>query len=75
MHKTTLEGVSYISIVDMGFILRLATPSIADRESAKGDFTWRNYATKIFNITLQRHPNATEYHLVNDRYDVKDAEH
>ena len=62
----------------MGFIWRLATPSIADHESADGDFTWENYATKIFNIIHQCHLNATEYHLVNDRYDVelsvKDAE-
>ena len=79
MHETTLEGVSYISIVDMSFIWRLAAPSTDDRESAEGDFTWRNYATKIFNIILQRHPDAVEYHLVNDRYDVelsiKAAEH
>ena len=70
--------MSYISIVDMGFIWRLATPSIADHESADGDFTWENYATKIFNIIHQCHLNAIEYHLVNDRYDVelsvKDAE-
>ena len=79
MHETTLEGVSYISIVDMSFIGRLAAPPIDDRESAEGDFTWKNYATKIFNIFLQRHPDAVEYHLVNDRYDVelsiKHAEH
>ena len=79
MHETALEGVCYISIVDMGFIWRLATPSIADREIAEDDFTWGNYATKIFNIILQRHPNAIDYHLVNDRYDVelsiKDAEY
>ena len=79
MHEATLESTSCISIVDMGFIWRLATLSIADRESAEGDFTWGNYATKIFNIILQHHPNAIEYHLVNDRYDVKlsikDAEH
>ena len=79
MHETTLEGVSYISIVDMSFIWRLAAPSKDDRETAEGDFTWRNYATKIFNIILQRHPDAVECHLVNDRYDVelsiKDAEH
>ena len=78
MHETTHEGVSYISIVDMGFIWRLAAPQRADRESAEVDFTWGNYATKI-NIILQRHPNAIEYHLVNDRYDVvlsiKNAEH
>ena len=51
----------------MGFISRLATPSIADRKSAEGDFTWGNYGTKIFKIILQRHPNAIEYDLVNDR--------
>ena len=79
MHETTLESVSYISIVDIGFVWRLATPSIVDRESAEGDFAWGNYATKIFNIILQRNSNAMEYHLVNDRYDVelsiKDTEH
>ena len=79
MHETTLEGVSCILIVDMGFIWRQATPSIADREIPEVDFTWGNYATKIFNIILQRHPNAIEYHLVNDRYyvelSIKDAEH
>ena len=79
MHETTLKGVSYISVVDMGFAWRLAAPSIADRESAEGDFTWGNYTTNIFNIILQRHPNAIEYHLVNDRYDVelsiKNAKH
>ena len=77
--EATLNGVSYISIVDMGLIWRLATPSTADRESAKGDFTWGDYATKVFNIVIQRYPNALEYHLINDRYDVelsiKDAEH
>ena len=60
IHETTLEGVSYISIVDMGFIWRLATPSIANRESAECDFALGNYATKIFNIFLQYHPNAIE---------------
>ena len=79
MRETILESVSYISIVGMGFIWRLATPSIVDRPNAAGGFTWGNYATKIFNIILQHHPNAIEYHLVNDRYDVelniKDAEH
>ena len=41
---------------------------------------WRwFYLGKLCNKTLQQHPNAIEYHLVNDRYDVelsiKDAEH
>ena len=65
MHETALEGVPCISIVDMGFIWRLATPSNADHEIAEDDFTLGNYATKIFNIILQRHPNAIEYNLVN----------
>ena len=79
LHETSLDGVSYISIIDMGFIWRLATPSTTDRESAGGELTWGNYATKIFKMIIQRHPNALEYHLVSDRYDVdmsiKDAEH
>ena len=51
----------------MGFIWRLVTPSITARESGGGDFTWGDYATNIFNIIPQCHPNAIEYDLVNDR--------
>lgn len=38
-----------------------------------------DYAEKIFLKIMQRHPNATEFHFINDKYDVgmtiKDAEH
>ena len=39
MHETILESVSYISIVGMSFIWRLATPSIVDRSNSAGGFT------------------------------------
>ena len=39
----------YISIVNMGFLWRLATPTAEDREKADGPvFTWGDYAEKLF---------------------------
>ena len=79
MYENALNGVSYVSIIDMRFIWRLVTSSKADRETAEGDFTWGNYVTKIFSTIIQGHPNVFEYHVVNDRCDVelsiKDAQH
>ena len=48
---------NYISIVHMGLIWRLATPSIADRDKNDGTFySWKDYADKVFNLILSRHP-------------------
>ena len=50
----------YISLVDMGFIWRLATPSPEDFESKKQDgpeYQWSDYPEKISAITLSRHLN------------------
>lgn len=79
MYENALNGVSYVSIIDMRFIWRLVTFSKADRETAEGDFTWGNYVRKIFSTIIQGQPNVFEYHVVNDRCDVelsiKDAQH
>ena len=41
----------YIAVVDMGFLWRLATPSVEDRENADGTmFTWGNYTTQKFSL-------------------------
>ena len=71
---------SYIALVDMGFLWRLATPSAEDRE--KGDqtsFTWSDYARKLFSLIMARHPKAFQVILVNDPYTqqtgIKDSEH
>ena len=64
-----------VALIDMGFIWRFCTPSKEERESG---FTWGDYAKKVYNTINKRHPNATEIHLINDRYDVvniKDGEH
>ena len=69
-----------ISLIDMGYIWRLCTPTAEDRQ--KDDetvFTWRDYSKKIFNLITQRHSDAETIVLVNDPYDleytVKDCEH
>ena len=69
----------YIAILDMGFIWRLSTPSLEDRERSDGtSFTWIDYASKICSVLMIRHKNASQLLLVNDRYDmvfsIKDSE-
>ena len=96
MHKTckskllqefTLDPVSekphnHISLVDMGLIWRLATPSSEDRKAKKRDgsqYRWSDYLDKICNMVISRHSDACLIVLVNDRYDlqfsIKDGEH
>ena len=64
----------------MGFIWRLSTPTSEDREKQDGeDFTWGDYAKKIFDLMLARHQKASKIIFVNDPYDldvsIKDREH
>ena len=83
MHKTckskllqefTLDPVSkkphnHISLVDMGLIWRLATPSSEDREAKKRDgsqYRWSNYLDKICNMVISCHSDACLIILVND---------
>ncbi|KAL8565961.1 hypothetical protein ACOMHN_054946 [Nucella lapillus] len=74
---------TYISIVDMGMIWRLATPTPDDREARKHDgshYSWNDYLHKICAIIFSRHANASPYIiLINDKYDlpfsIKDDEH
>ncbi|MES9880814.1 MAG: hypothetical protein ABW185_08030 [Sedimenticola sp.] len=72
----------YVSLVDMGLIWRLATPTPEDREARKrdgSDYKWSDYLDKICNIILSRHADARRIILVNDKYDlpfsIKDDEH
>ena len=69
----------YTSIIDMGLIWRLTTPTLEDREKADGTkFTWGDYAENLVNFVLRRHKNAERIILVNDsyeqRYSIKDSE-
>ncbi|KAL8563613.1 hypothetical protein ACOMHN_024714 [Nucella lapillus] len=74
---------TYISIVDMGMIWRLATPTPDDREARKRDgsyYSWNDYLHNICAIIFSRHANASPYIiLINDKYDlpfsIKDDEH
>ena len=51
MEFKSLSLPTYITIVDMGLIWRLSTPSTADRENNNGAcYTWNDYAHKRFNL-------------------------
>jgi hypothetical protein len=72
----------HVSLVDMGLIWRLATPTPEDRESGKRDgseYHWGDYLDKICAMIFSRHANAYLIILVNDIYDlpfsIKDDEH
>ena len=65
----------------MGLMWRISTPSSEERCKRDGtNFTWGDYAEKMFNLILMRHCKATEFFAVNDYYgsDVinpKDGDH
>ena len=69
----TEELEDHISLVDMGKIWRLATPTPEDREARKrddSDYTWMDYLKKICGMILSRHADTSLIILVNDRYDL-----
>ena len=65
----------------MGLILRLAIPSVDDRDVKKRcgeEYLWKDYLDKIVAILYTRHTNALKIILVNDNYtgsSIKDDEH
>ena len=71
----------YISVIDMGFLWRLATPSSDDREIVRRsgmEYTWGDYAKIVVSLLVSRHPYATKIFCVNDvynrEYTIKDDE-
>ena len=73
---------NYVSLVDMGLIWRLATPTPEDREAKKRDgslYCWSDYLQKISSLIFSRHSEAKMIILVNDKYNIelsiKDDEH
>ena len=69
----------YTSIIDMGLIWGLTTPTTEDREKGDGTkFTWGDYAEKLVHSVLARHKHAERIICVNDSYDqnfsIKDSE-
>ena len=82
MELVTEIPQGYISLVDMGLIWRLATPTPEDREAKRRDgseYRGVDYLGKIFVIITSRHADSHIIILVNDRYDIpfniKDDEH
>ena len=71
---------SYIGLIDMGFIWRLAMPSREDREKDdETHITWLDYGNKLFSLVMARHLKASEIIFINDPYDleisIKDSKH
>ena len=63
------EVRNYICLIDMSFIWRKALPKSDEYNKPDGTlFTWNDYATKIFNLLISRHPEARTFILVNDYY-------
>ena len=59
----------YIAIIDAGFFWRLCTPKSNEYEKNDGTrLTWQDYALKVFQTILSRHPNAQRFIVVNDYY-------
>ncbi len=62
---------SYIALIDMGMIWRMATPSAEDRQKQDGTaYKWSDYACKVSSIMLARHESAQSIICVNDPYDA-----
>ena len=71
VHSELLD--EYAALVDMGMIWRMATPSAEEREKRdETDYSWRDYAEKIFNTIIGRHKTAGVIVMVNDPYDVNE---
>ena len=69
MHLKSVDYSKYITVVDMGLLWRLSTPSPADR--GKGDRivnTWKNYEDKVFGTILKRHTSVSVGLAINDYY-------
>ena len=65
------EVGNHVSIIDMSLLWRISLPSKENRETYDGShFTWTDYAENMFLKRMGRHPNASEFHFINDRYDV-----
>lgn len=71
MHLKSVDYSKYITVVDMGLLWRLSTPSPADR--GKGDrivYIWKNYRDKVFGTILKRHSSVSMGLAINDYYGI-----
>ena len=77
--KEVQEPEEHTSLVDMGLIWRLATPTKEDREKPDGKkYTWGDYRDNVVDTVMKRHPKAERLILINDpytlEYSIKDSE-
>ena len=75
IQKFSLQPVDlqepYIALIDMGMILRMATPTAEDRQTQDvTPYKWSNYVQKASSIIFAHHNDATHIICVNDPYDT-----
>ena len=69
-----LDVNSYVALVDMGMMWRLATPTAEERVKSDGSpYTWGDYTNKIGSVILARHVNATTIICINDPCDYAES--
>ena len=69
-----LDVNSYMALVDMGMIWRLASPTAEERIKSDGTpYTWGDYTNKMGSLILARHINATTIICINDPYDYAES--
>ena len=73
MEPVTEIPQDYISLVVMGLIRWLATPTLEDREASRRnglEYRQVDYLDKIFVFIISRHADDHIITLVNDSYDI-----
>ena len=69
-----LDVNSYVSLVDMGMMWHLASPTAEERVKSDGSpYTWGDYTNKIGSVILACHVNATTIMCNNDPYDYAES--
>ena len=69
MHLKSVDYFKYISVIDIGLLWWLPTPSSADREKGDGTvYTWKDYADKAFEAILRTHSSISMIIDVNGFY-------
>ena len=70
-HPVLEVPLAHISLVDMGLICRLASPTSDDRDEktrSGTDYLWCDYLNKVCSMIYSGHNNATTIILINDNY-------
>ena len=68
-----LSSSEFISVIDMGFLWRISSPTPDDRDVVRRssrNYTWGDYANKVVSLLLERHSEAVKIFCVNDDYNL-----